>query len=368
MANNVLYEVALTKVKGLGPIQAKVLLSHFKTAQNCFEVPVNKLSKLDGFGDVRVQQFYEQNRQAVELAKKELKFLETKPTIQVVPFTNPNYPNRLKYCEDSPIVLYADGNMNLNHNKILAMVGTRKLTDYGRGLIKDFLFELKDSSVVVVSGLAYGTDTFVHQTCVEYGIETVGVLAHGLDRLYPNTNKNLALEMKKNGGLVTEYGYGTKPNRENFPSRNRIIAGLSDATIVVESDVRGGSLITAEIANSYKRDVFAFPGDVKRQYSAGCNLLIKQQRANLIEHFEDVCFHLGWTKESKKSQNRQRQLFVELSDQEQKVAQVLNEQNYTATEISIKSGLTVGNVHTVLLNLELKGIVRIAPGNRYSLI
>ncbi len=367
MSETQLYQIALTKIKGVGPIQSKQLLSKFSDPKDIFDANYKEFLELEGFGLARAKQFQSSKNEAVRIAEQELKNLEKSPQIKTLFITDKDYPNRLKYCADAPILLFTEGNMNLNQRHVLSIVGTRKQTDYGRGIVKDFLFELKEWDILIVSGLAYGTDTFVHKTCVDYTISTVGVLAHGLDRLYPSSNKSLAIKMKQDGGLLTEYSFNTNPNRENFPTRNRIVAALADATIIVESGERGGSLITAQLANSYNREVFAFPGDIQRKASAGCNQLIKKRNATLINNFEDVCLELGWNHSEQKIMNRQRQLFVELDETEQRIVQALNGEALTAMQISIKSGIAIGLIHSILLTLELKGVVKISPGNRYSI-
>lgn len=358
------YQIALTQLDGVGHILSKVLLSHFQTPENIFSATRKDFLEIENIGAVITDKILDSRIAALDRAEEELKFLAKHSEIQTHFFTDSSYPNRLKYCDDAPLLLYSSGQMKLNAQRIISMVGTRKMTNYGRKLIKDFLFEIKDSDILVVSGLAYGVDTHVHQTCVDFGIATVGVMAHGLDNVYPAANKTLVSKMKQNGGITTEYITNTRPNRENFPSRNRIVAGLADATIIVESDIKGGSLITADIAASYHRDVFAFPGKVGEQYSSGCNGLIKRQKALLIERAEDLFKQLGWTNEPKKK-SRQRQLFVELNESEQKLANIVQKESCTAEELSVKSLLPLSVVRTLLLNLELKGVVRVAPGNKF---
>lgn len=361
-----LYQIALTQLKGIGPKLSQILLQNFEQASSIFNAKRIDFEQIDQLGIKTITNIISSKDEALLIAKREVEFLKKNPQIQAIFYTDSSYPNRLKYCSDAPILLYSEGNMNLNYNKVISIVGTRKMTNYGKKMIKDFLFEIQEEDILVISGLAYGVDSQVHRTCVELGIPTVGVLAHGLDQLYPVTNKKLAAKMKENGGLLTEYLTKTTPNKENFPMRNRIVAGLSDATIIVESDRKGGSLITADIAFSYNRDVFAMPGRVDDQFSSGCNFLIKQQKALLIENAKDLFYHLGWNEE-KKFKNRQKSLFVELTDEERIIANLIQSSPLTAEIISAKSTFPLSSVRTILLNLELKGLLRIVPGNQYLL-
>lgn len=358
--------LAVAKLSGIGSKMMKNLIGHFGSAEHLLNANINDLLEVDKIGAVTAKKIIESKKEALEIAQHEFDFI-LKKNINHIPFVSKDYPNRLHYCDDSPFSLFFIGNANLNTQKVISIVGTRKVTEYGKRIIKDFLYELKDSDVLVVSGLAYGVDSEVHKTCVEFNIPTVGVLAHGLDLIYPATNKNLAKKMIQNGGLLTEYFTKTNPDRQNFPTRNRIIAGLADATIIIESDRKGGSLITGEIANSYKRDVFAFPGNIHQQFSSGCNSLIKQHKADLIENASDLFQTMGWSKLEQTTQNRQRKLFLELNETEKKIVQILNEEALSADLLSVKSLLPMSLIHTHLLNLELKGVIRTLPGNKFTI-
>lgn len=366
MENKLLYKIALPKLTGVGPILTKVLLSYCGNEEEIFKKNRKELAKIPQLGNITAHKIIESREAALSRARDELPFIK-KNNIQVISYVDKEYPNRLKYCDDSPVMLFFKGNADLNSEKVISIVGTRRVTNYGKKLIKDFLYELRGSDVLIVSGLAYGADTKVHQACVEFQIPTLGVLAHGLDILYPPRNKKLAAQMQKNGGLLTEYFSNTNPDRQNFPERNRIVAGISDATIIVESDVKGGSLITADIAFSYNRDVFTFPGNVGSQYSSGCNNLIKYQKASLIENTADVFRVLGWEKTMASQQSRQRQLFLDLGEIDQKIVKQLLSESLSAQQISVKSSLPLSLIQTHLLNLELQGVVRISPGNLYTL-
>ena len=366
MDSELLYYIGLQILKGVGPVNAKLLLSYCGSAKTVFTANEEELLQIPQIGQITVNQIIHSRDVALQRAKEELFYIE-KNNIQVLPYNHDEFPNRLKYCDDGPALLFYQGTANLNATKIVTIVGTRRMTDYGKRLIKDLLYEMQGMELVVVSGLAYGVDTAVHKACVEYNIPTIGVLAHGLDRIYPARNHSLANSMKQKGGLLTEFLTKTNPDRENFPKRNRIVAGLSDATIVVESDVKGGSLITADIAFSYDRDVMAFPGSVNQQFSGGCNNLIKYNKASLIENAGDVFRLLGWEKTGEEKKNRQRQLFLDLGEVEQKLVKLLMKESLSAHLLSVKSSIPLPLVQTHLLNLELKGVVRIAPGNRYTL-
>ncbi len=368
MKSQLRYQIALTQLKHIGPVQAKYLLTQLGSVEHIFDAQYKELLAIDGIGRQRALQIMEGRDRALQRADEEIAFLNTKSDIQTIFITDKQYPNRLKFCEDGPILLYSKGNMRLNHSHILAIVGTRNCTHYGLKLIKDLCFGLQQLDVILVSGLAYGVDTTVHEYALEFGMETIAVLAHSLDRIYPAVNRNLSRKMCQKGGLLSEYASGMIPNKENFPMRNRIVAGLCDATVIIESGRKGGSLITAQLANSYNRDVFAFPGNIGQSQSEGCNDLIKKQEALLIENAEDICHHLGWLPQEGKIKNRQRQLFLELTENEHIVVQALQSESLTASQIAMKSQLPLRIVHTVLLNLELNGVIRIAPGNRFALI
>lgn len=366
MKQDQLYKIALVKLKGIGAVNAKLLLSYCGSAEKVFTATKKELMAIPQIGEITAKYILSSKHEALEKAKSEIPFIQENE-IQVISYYDQHYPNRLKYCDDSPVSLFYKGNANLNAKKMLTIVGTRSMTDYGKKSIKDLLYQFQGMDVVIVSGLAYGVDTEVHKCCVEYNLPTIGVLAHGLDAIYPARNRKLSRKMLEQGGLLTEFTSNTRPDRENFPKRNRIVAGLTDATIVVESDETGGSLITADIAFSYSRDVMAFPGQVGQKYSQGCNNLIKYNKASLIESAEDVFRLLNWKQGKNVQQNRQKQLFLNLNDVEQQIVKVLVKEAMSAEMISVKSSLPLSLVRTHLLNLELNGVVRISPGNQFTL-
>ena len=362
------YAIALSKLKGVGSIKAKNLMAHAGSYEAVFNLNVKELSNIPGVGTVSAKALYNQfnNKNLFEEVNKELKFID-KNNITPLVFKEKNYPVNLAQCEDGPIVLYTTGNIDFNKTKILSIVGTRKITEYGKDTCEQLLEGFANDDVLVVSGLAYGVDSFAHQTCVDLGIQTVSVLAHGLDRIYPTINKKLANKMCNNGGLVTEFVNGTNPDRENFPKRNRIIAGLADATLVIESAKKGGSLITAEIANSYSRDVFAVPGKIGDAYSEGCNYLIKTNKAHLVNSVADINYIMNWDVTQTKSKPVQKQLFLDLSEDENKIKQVFDTNELLSIDsINAQTDLSSSTVAITLLELEFKGAVKSLPGKIYK--
>jgi len=263
-------------------------------------------------------------------------------------------------------MLYCAGKMNLNRKRVVSIVGTRSVTNYGKNFCDDLVAQLKQYDVSIISGLAYGVDITAHRAAVREGIETCAIVAHGHDRVYPNVHKSVLRKMYENGGLVTEFVSGTNPDRENFPKRNRIIAGLSDAVIVIESAKKGGSLITAEIANSYNRDVFAVPGKLTDEYSKGCNWLIKTNKAVLLESTKDLEYVMGWEEKGKKSSS-QKQLLLELKPEERVLVELLSEQKLGIDMLCLKSQLSSGKVAATLTNLEFSGVVTCLPGKVFQL-
>lgn len=304
--------------------------------------------------------------EALRMAEDELKALE-KLGLNVLFYTDKAFPNRLKHAEDSPVLMYTKGKMSLNVPKVIGIVGTRNATEAGVAATEKLVRELKPHNPLIVSGLAYGIDTVAHRAAVENGLQTTAVLGNSLDRIYPATNKSLAHKMLENGGLISEFETGTKPDRENFPQRNRIVAGMVDALVVVETAVKGGSMITADLAHGYNRDVFAFPGRVSDKFSSGCNFLIKSNKAALIEDVKDIEYQLNWDAE-KKNKAVQKQLFQELAPEEKVIFDQLNGQDKVSLDlISVSSGMSVSKTSTLLLEMEFKGLVKSLPGKHYAL-
>ncbi|HAW20446.1 MAG TPA: DNA-protecting protein DprA [Flavobacteriales bacterium] len=365
MKDELFYQIALKKLEGIGPARAKALVSYCGGVEQVFKASKRQLAAIPGIGTVISSQI--DTGQAYRLAEAEIKFIE-KNEIKPLFYLDPQYPRRLKHCDDGPILIYTKGQMILNPTKVVSIVGTRTATDYGRKLVDRLIDGLKPHNALIVSGLAYGIDAMAHKAALNGGLQTVGVMGNSLDRVYPNQHKSLTEKMLENGGLISEFEHGTKPDRENFPQRNRIVAGMSDVCVVVESAVKGGSMITARLAAGYNRDVMAFPGAADAPNSSGCNHLIKTQQAHLIEGIKDLEYIMGWEHEDLGTRSSQKQLFVELTDEEQKVYERLKE---TSTEsldnISLNAGLPVSKASTLLLEMEFKGVVKSLPGKVYTL-
>lgn len=365
------YAIALTLLEGVGPVNAKKLLAYCGNFQGIFQSTKSQLHRIPGVGSILANKIYAQlsDRGILERAEQEMDFIEQNK-LKVFLYTEGDYPLNLKQCEDCPMVLYGKGNIDFKETKIISVVGTRKITERGKEICVQLVKGLEAYAPLIISGMAYGVDIHAHKACVEHEIPTIGVLAHGLDRLYPQTHRKTADKMMKQGGLLTEFMSGTNPDRENFPKRNRIIAGLADATVVVESAQRGGSLITAEIANSYSRDVFAVPGRITDSYSEGCNFLIKTNKAHLLNGAEDIIYLMNWElTENDKPKAIQRELFVELPTDEKLVYELLSAEEHKSIEQLIHlSDLSSSSLAAILLQLEFKGLVKSLPGSSYRLI
>jgi DNA processing protein len=360
---DLLYQIAINLIPGISDINGKKLIAYCGGAEAVFKEQKSNLLKIPGLGEATANKIL--NSEVLKRADEELEFVN-KNKIQTFYFLNEDYPERLKHCIDAPIMMYYKGNADLNSTKILSVVGTRKASNYGRNICKSMIGDLQNSGVLIVSGLAYGIDTVAHKTSLNNGLKTVGVLAHGLDRIYPSVNRSLAEKMLKQGGLLTDFISKTNPDRENFPKRNRIVAGLSDAVLVVESAIKGGALITADIANSYNRDVFALPGRVDDEFSAGCNFLIKTNRAMLVNSANDVKLIMGWN-ESKNRSLVQKKLFVELSEFEKKILKIIDDHDRIGIDrICMLAEMPTSKIASTLLNLEFKGVVECLPGKVFK--
>jgi DNA processing protein len=365
MHKELLYQIALTLVPNIGDATAKALIDHFGNAEAVFHASRKQLDELEGIGSVRansIKTFTDFRR-----AEEEISFIK-KYKITPLFLTDKNYPQRLLNCYDSPPLLYYKGNADLNSSRIVAIVGTRNNNEYGKNITEKLVDQLANEDVIIVSGLAFGIDSIAHKNSLKNNIPTVGVLAHGLDRVYPAQNASMAKQMISCGGLLTEFKSNTNPDKPNFPGRNRIVAGISDAVIVVESGIKGGSLITAELANGYNKDVFAFPGRADDTKSAGCNYLIKNNKAMLITSAEDVLENMGWKESKKKTVKKQRELFIEFSSEEKVVVDILQTQEQVhIDDLYFKSKLSSSAVAQALLMLEMQGIVASLPGKMYRI-
>lgn len=365
MHPDLLYQLSLTLVPNIGPVQAKILLQHCE-AEEIFHAKKSFLEKIEGIGPVKADSIKKFN--GFHLAEEEIKFIE-KYKIKPLFVTDEAYPKRLLNCYDSPTMLFYRGNADLNAPKIIAVIGTRSNTDYAKQITEKLLKDLSSLNVTIVSGLAYGVDAIAHKAALKNNLPTIGVLAHGLDHIYPSEHTSLARDMVKNdGGLLTEFRRNTKPDKHNFPTRNRIVAGMSDATIVIETGLKGGSMITAELANSYNKDVFALPGKVTDPKSAGCNYLIKNNKAMLLTDTQEIIEIMGWEEKKKSDSKKQRELFIELSPEEKLIVDILKQrESVHIDDINNHSGLSSSAVAGAILSLELQSVVLSLPGKLYRL-
>lgn len=354
----------------MGDVTAKNLIAYCGSAEAVFKEKKSKLEKIPGIGSLTAEAISKSDviKDALVRAEEEIKFME-KEGIKPLFFTEPDYPSRLKQCDDSPVMLYSKGSsMNLNAEKIISVVGSRRSTAYGKKICEQLVEAFASYNVLITSGLAYGIDITAHRSALKNNLPTVGVLAHGLDLLYPAEHTSTAEKMTENGGLLTEFMSYTKMNPEYFPRRNRVVAGMADATIVIEATYKSGALITAEIANSYNRDVFAVPGRMDDTSSEGCNLLIKANKAMLIQSAEDVIKALNWDVESKKPKKIQAELFTNLSSEEEALIGILKEkEKIHIDDLCLASRLSMSRAATLLLNLEFSGAVKSLPGKMYTL-
>lgn len=358
--------LALLKVDGVGDVVAKKLINHCGSAENVFNAKANQLKAIDGIGDILLRKL--KDKTVFEKAEQELKFIE-KEKINVLYYQNDNYPERLKHCIDGPILLFASGNINLENRKVISIVGTREITSYGTAFCKKLIEDLAIFNPIILSGFAYGVDIVAHQAAMENKLQTIGVLAHGLNQIYPKTHKKYIAKMEENGGFLTEFWSNSNPEKENFVKRNRIVAGMSEATVVIESAEKGGSLITALIANDYNRDVFAVPGRTTDKFSQGCNNLIKTQRANVLTSAADLVYIMNWELENKPTKSVQKQLFVILDNEEQKIYDYLQKSGKQLLDsIALECDFPVFRISSLLLNMELKGVIRPLPGKLFEAI
>jgi DNA processing protein len=372
-AEEKIYAIALGLMPGIGSVNARQLISYCGGAKAVFDKKPKQLERVPGIG-AYVINVLKSNAITAYLkdAEAEYKFCQ-QHQIDIICYYDTHFPKRLHHCKDAPYLIYQKGNLDLNAAKVVSIVGTRNATNYGQMVTDSIVEALAPYEVIIVSGLAYGIDAIAHKKALEVKLPTVGVLAHGLDQVYPYAHRQLAEKIiTENGALISEFRIQTKPDKQNFPSRNRIVAGMSDATIVIESPAKGGSLITADIAQSYNRDVFAVPGRINDKFSEGCNNLIKQNVAALIHSGEDVVHLLGWNLNTKPSleKPKQRSLFIDLDDNEQRIVsylQVVNEPQHLDA-INYKVDLPTSSISMALLSLELKGVVHSRPGSCYEML
>lgn len=359
-----IYQLSLTRIPDLGSILTRYLIDHFGSATAVFRAKIKELAAVEGIGEYRAGQI-KHFREHSE-AEKELSMIAAK-NIQLLFITDEQYPKRLRNCADAPLVLFYKGNTGLNHSKTVSIIGTRHHTDYGRWATEQIIKELQPYQVMVISGLAYGIDAIAHKTALQQQMNTVGVLAHGFQTIYPGHHRSLAQEMIERGGLLTEFLYHELPDRHHFPKRNRIVAGMSDATIIIETAVKGGSMITADLAFHYNRDVFALPGRINDTKSSGCLQLIADTKACPFIKTSAFLETMGWL-ELKKSKPIEKKLFHELTPQEQIIFNLLQEKNQLQVdEIYLQSKLSSSEMAAAILNLELQNIIIPLPGKYYKL-
>lgn len=365
-SDNLKYKIAISLIPGIGAVTARNLIAYVGSVEGVFQEKEKNLMKIPGVGEVNAQRVARQD--VLERAKREVDFI-LKSHIQPLFYLDENYPARLKNCSDAPIILYYRGTANLNERRVISVVGTRNATNYGKEICDELIRNFSDKAypVLVVSGLAYGIDIQAHKACLKYNVPTIAVFAHGLDKIYPSLHAPIAAKMLENGGLITDFVSETAIDRQNFLRRNRIIAGLADATIIVESAEKGGALVTADIANSYNRDVFAFPGRHNDVFSRGCNRLIKFNEAVLVENQADIERNMSWDVKAKPSKTIQASLFVELSPEEQKLVDLLKGGDRFVDELTIETHLPMSKVSAMLLDMEFKGLVASLPGKMYRL-
>lgn len=359
------YTLALQRIPNLGDISAKKLLRKVGSAEGVFNEKKTNLAKIDGIGVVRLKDFNLKHQ--LEQADEEIRYIEDNK-VDWCYFQDKNYPEKLKHCLDGPILLFQRGNIDLVNKKIISIVGTRKITTYGSNFCQNLIDELSPLNPIIVSGMAYGVDICAHKAAIENNLQTIGCLAHGLNQIYPKDHKKYIKKIEENGGFFTEFWSSDKFDKTNFLKRNRIIAGLSEATIVIESAEKGGSLVTADIAHSYNREVFALPGRATDAQSKGCNNLIKLQKAQVLTTSADIIYQLGWELKEP-TQPRQTQLFVELDEEEKAIYRFLKEREKELLDtIALECNMPVFKVATVLMNMELKGVVRPLPGKLFQLV
>jgi DNA processing protein len=363
------YCIALTLLPDVGPVLAKNLISYCGSVEEVFKKKKPVLEKIPGIGPERANSITSVGGEIFERAEKEIGFIK-KGNITPMFFTDDIYPVRLKQCDDSPVLLFFKGECDLNVPRMVAIVGTRNATDYGRKATEKLVGGFAKYNATIISGLAYGIDITAHKAALQNNLPTLGVVAHGLDKIYPPEHSNTATKMMKAGGVITEYLTDTRPDFMNFPARNRIVAGMVDAVIVIESAKKGGALITADIANGYNRDVFAIPGNIDNGYSEGCNDLIRLNKAGLIQTADDVAEIMQWELNvENKTGPKQLKIFHELKEDEKILVKVLQEKGRLDIDsLTLHAKMPMSKVSSTLLNLEFAGVLKALPGKMFELV
>ena len=356
----------LQNIPNVGDVTAKKLIAHCGSPSAVFSDKKQHLLKIDGIGTYTLKGLFDAEH--LEAAQSEYSYIKSK-AIGYSYFMNSDYPAYLKHCIDSPLLLFKRGAIALEGRKIISVVGTRNITSYGAAFCERFIEEIAPLNPIIVSGFAYGVDIAIQKAAVKYNLQTIGCLAHGLNQIYPKVHAKYLADVEKNGGFLTEFWSTSNPDRENFLKRNRIIAGMAEATVVVESAEKGGSLVTADIANSYNRDVFAVPGRAGDKFSLGCNNLIKRQKAIMLTSAADLVYSLGWDVEEKKTKAVQKQLFVEMDENEKSIYGYLQKEGKQVLDsIALACQLPIFKVSSTLLNMEMKGVIRPLPGKLFEAI
>ena len=358
------YYIAIELIPGVGSVLAKRLIAYCGGAEAVFKSKQHSLQKIPGIGNILSREISTQ--EVLKKAEEELRFIE-KHKIKVLCYTDPHYPERLRQCEDGPVVLFSKGNIDFNQGKFLSVVGTRHSTAYGTTVCEKIIGGLAERGhqVVIVSGLAYGIDICAHRAALQHRLHTIAVMATGLNTIYPSSHAAIAKQITEQGACVSDFTSGTALDRKNFLKRNRIIAGLSDATLVVESHAKGGALVTCDIAASYHRDVLACPGRAGDTASEGCNSLIRLNKAALVQNAEEIEYALGW---ESAATPKQLPLFNDFTEEEQSIINILkNKEQETIDQLSYQSNIPVGRLSSLLLGLEFKDIVKSLPGKQYML-
>jgi len=356
----------LQKSKAIGDILAKKLLVNVGDVEQIFKEKSATLQKINGIGNHVLKHLFDEKN--LKAAEQELNYIKNN-NIKYTYFLEDDYPTNLQNCIDSPILIFKDGNINLKNDKIISIVGTRNMSSYGRDFCTKIIEDLVQYNPIIVSGFAYGVDICAHKVAVKNNLQTIAVLAHGFEQIYPKVHKKYINQVNENGGFLTEFWSEEQPLRENFLKRNRIVAGISKATIIIESAEKGGSLVTGDIANSYNRDVFAVPGRTTDIYSKGCNNLIKNNRATLLTSSEDIVKMLNWDIKESPKKAIQKQLFVDLNENEQKIYDLLSEKRQQLLDvISLECNIPIYQLSSILLQMEMKGITKPLPGKLFELM
>lgn len=356
----------LQQIPHIGAILAKRLISHCGSPSAVFSERHDHLTRIEGIGSKIIAGL--KNKASLEAAEKEFKFLIDN-NISYTYFEDEKYPKYLKHCVDGPLLLFQKGNIQLEDRKIISVVGTRNMTRYGKAVCEEFIEAIAPLDPIIVSGMAYGVDICIQKAAAELDLQTIGCLAHGLNQMYPRAHQKYCEVFEKNGGFITEFWSSTTPEREHFLRRNRIIAGISEATVVIESAEKGGSLVTADIANSYDREVFAVPGRANDSHSSGCNALIKQQKAHMLTSAADLIYMLNWDILEATPKSIQKELFTDLDEVERTIYTYLETGGRQVLDtIALECHMPIFRTSSTLLSMELKGFIRPLPGKRFEAI